>query len=403
MKWPVVPLSVVLDRIEAGRSPRAQERAARAGEYGVLKLSAISWGEFEPGQNKALLPDTDPSDCPTVRAGDLLISRANTTELIGSVVLVQHDYPHLLLSDKTLRLVLNPELGHAPFVLHALRTRIAREHIERHATGTSYSMRNISQDKLSTTPIPLPPLEEQRRIADMLKCAEGLRSTRRVALATLDSLAQAIFLDIFGDPARNPKRWPKATLGDLISVGPQNGLYRPASDYGSGTPIVRIDAFYDGMVTDLTSLKRVRISDEEQALYGLRPGEILINRVNSRDYLGKSAVIPELNEPTVFESNMMRFDVRRDVVLPTFLIYYLQTAFIRGRILQCAKDAINQSSINQQDVKAFPVFVPPIAEQTLFAQRLALKVRLHGINCDSLAALDGLLASLTHRAFEGEL
>ena len=78
---------------------------------------------------------------------------------------------------------------------------------------------------------------------------------------------------------------------------------------GTGTPILRIDGFYDGVVTGLTTLKRVRVTDEEQSLYGLHPGEIVINRVNSREYLGKSAQIPFLSEPIVFESNMMRFDI----------------------------------------------------------------------------------------------
>ncbi len=244
---------------------------------------------------------------------------------------------------------------------------------------------------------------ERRRIAEVLDRAEALRAKRRAALAQLDTLTQSLFLDMFGDPAKNPREWPRKRLGELIAVGPQNGLYKPASDYGSGTPILRIDAFYDGIVTNVASLKRVRISPQEQALYALREGEIVVNRVNSREYLGKSALIPELSEPTVFESNMMRFDVDREILDPSYLIQYLQTSLVRSHILRSAKDAVNQSSINQQDVKAFPIIVPPLAMQQLFTHRLAARDRLKAAHDASRAELEALFASLQHRAFRGEL
>jgi len=251
--------------------------------------------------------------------------------------------------------------------------------------------------------LPLPSLPDQRRIADVLDRADALRARRRATLAQLDALTQTLFLDLFGDPAKNPRGWSRKPLGELISAGPQNGLYKPSSDYGSGTPILRIDAFYDGVVTKLASLKRVRISAEEQALYALREGEIVINRVNSPEYLGKSALIPGLSEAIVFESNMMRFDVDRKILDPGYLIQYLQTSFVRRHILRSAKDAVNQSSINQQDVKALPVIVPPLALQRLFTQRLAARERLKAAHDSSRAELEALFESLQHRAFRGEL
>jgi type I restriction enzyme S subunit len=220
---------------------------------------------------------------------------------------------------------------------------------------------------------------------------------------SVDTLSQSVFLDMFGDPATNPKAWPVTKLGELISTGPQNGLYKPASDYGTGTPILRIDAFYDGVVTGLANLKRVRISDQEKVLYGLRPGEIVINRVNSREYLGKSALVPALPEPIVFESNMMRFGVDPARINPVYLIELLQTRHVRAHILRSAKDAVNQSSINQQDVKGIPVILPPLPQQELFAQRLRRLGTLDKRQRACLMQLDALFASLQHGAFRGEL
>ncbi len=233
--------------------------------------------------------------------------------------------------------------------------------------------------------------------------ADSLRTKRRAAIAQLDSLIQSVYLDMFGDPASNPKGWPRIKLEDLIESGPQNGLYKPATDYGSGTPILRIDAFYDGVVTKLNGLKRVRVSVDEATLFGLAFEDIVINRVNSIEYLGKSALIPALPEPTVFESNMMRFKVRRALVNPGYVVHFLQTPFIKTQILSSSKNAVNQSSINQQDVKGFFLNVPPLPLQEAFAARVkaveTLKVKHYAV----LALDDALFASLQHRAFRGEL
>jgi type I restriction enzyme S subunit len=249
----------------------------------------------------------------------------------------------------------------------------------------------------------LPSFVEQQRIAAILDQAERVRTVRRRAFTRLSGLAASCFWEEFGDPTTNPKRWPTQSLSTLIADGPKNGLYKPSSDYGDGTPILRIDGFYDGEVTDLASLKRVRATAAEKESYGLRQNDLVINRVNSIDYLGKSALIPKLAEPTVFESNIMciRLDARQ--VDPRFLVEFLQTAFVKRQIRTAAKDAINQASINQQDVKGFQVRVPPLATQRRFANQTVGIERLRVAYRASLAKLDALFASLQHRAFRGEL
>jgi type I restriction enzyme S subunit len=261
----------------------------------------------------------------------------------------------------------------------------------------------IRIEEVAAVPLALPPLAEQRRIAALLDHVEALRAKRRDTVDWVAQLARSIFFDLFGDPITNPKGWPTEALGNLIREGPQNGLYKPASQYGEGTPIVRIDAFYDGRVRDLTSLKRVRVTEAEQRTYGLRANDLVINRVNSPEYLGKSALIPRLLEPTIFESNMMRFRVDESRICPGYLVEVLQTPFIRAQIRKRAKDAVNQSSINQQDVMSFLVRIPPLPLQQQFAGLVAAIERLKATQGASLAKMDELFASLQHRAFRGEL
>jgi len=229
--------------------------------------------------------------------------------------------------------------------------------------ATVHSLRSGFIERLT---IPLPPLGEQRRIVDILHRAASIRRLRDQANATLRALIPALFIRMFGDPAENPMGWEARPLGDLIVRGPQNGLYRPKSDYGSGTRILRIDGFYDGMVSDPETWLRVRLPERETERYSLQPEDIVINRVNSLPYLGKSALIPHLNEPAVFESNMMRLTVDKVRILPRVLIAMLQLQSVRQMLRARAKEAINQASINQTDVSELPVILPPMHLQAQY-------------------------------------
>jgi type I restriction enzyme S subunit len=270
-----------------------------------------------------------------------------------------------------------------------------------HRSGTGQPF--IKPSDVKTHRVLLPSLAEQRRIAEVLDWAESLRVKRRAALTQLDSLTQSLFLDLFGDPATNPKGWPVRRFGELIIDGPQNGLYKPSTDYGSGTPILRIDAFYDGVVTDISALKRVRLTEAEVSSFQLSENDVVINRVNSLEYLGKCALIPELPEQTVFESNMMRMRFDPKIAHPRFVVQFLQTGFAKSQIQMRAKHAVNQASINQQDVSGFRVSLPAIELQQEFARRVRAVEKLKTAQRASLAELDALFASLQHRAFRGEI
>jgi len=154
--------SALLD-ITAGWSPSAQNRPKTGTEWGVLKVSACSWGKFLPDENKALAPGTEPRTELEVASGDFLISRANTLELVARSVVVEDAPPHLMLSDKTLRLT--PGSGiYVPYLNLANLSVHTREHYARNASGTSASMRNVSQEAIWQAPIPMAPLAEQHRI-----------------------------------------------------------------------------------------------------------------------------------------------------------------------------------------------------------------------------------------------
>ena len=215
---------------------------------------------------------------------------------------------------------------------------------------------------------------EQREIVSTLKRIEAIISNRQEQLTKLDELIKARFVEMFGDLVENPKQFPCMLLGSIMTVMPQNGLYKPQSAYVQdkfGTPILRIDGFYNGKVTDFNNLKRLCCTDFEKERYLLVENDIVINRVNSIEYLGKCARISGLQEDTVFESNMMRFHLDDSKVNSTYITTVLCSQYIYRQILTRAKKAVNQASINQGDVQSLNVVVPPLSLQNQFADFVA--------------------------------
>lgn len=236
--------------------------------------------------------------------------------------------------------------------------------------GRGATFKEISKSIVENIEIPLPEVNQQKEIAEKFKKLEQLISLRKQQLAKLDELVKARFVEMFGDSVANTKNFPSTTLETVMTVFPQNGLYKPQTDYvqdDTGIPILRIDAFYNGKVTNWKTLKRLICSETEIDRYLLRENDIVINRVNSIEYLGKCAHIVGLKEKTVFESNMMRFHIDEKKVNAVYVTEVLCTEDIYRQILRRAKKSVNQASINQEDVKSLEILVPPLSFQNQFA------------------------------------
>ena len=253
-----------------------------------------------------------------------------------------------------------------PFYIHQVEYILEKAGSQAHGA----TMKHLTRPVFNALPFYLPDLEVQKRIADELECISDLIDKHEQQLNALDELVKSRFLELFGDPVSNPMGWIRKTLQQLVTVEPQNGLYKPQSDYvqdKSGVPILRIDAFYNGKVTSFENLKRLVCSDTEKERYLLKENDIVINRVNSIEYLGKCAHISGMLEDTVFESNMMRFHLDEEQTDAVFITHLLCSKYIYNQILRTAKKAVNQASINQKDVLGFEIYVPPLELQQQFA------------------------------------
>lgn len=185
-----VSVGKLLERIEAGKSFKCPGYPAAPDKPGVLKLGAVTWGEFDASENKEIPPTITPDAKWEVRPGDLIIGRANTAELVGATALVREVRRGLYLSDKTLRLV--PRSGvPARWIKAALASPQARKAMSAVASGTSDSMRNISQAKLKAVVVPAVPTDASDRL-DALEA--GLTRARRLPIAVMDARTKAQLL-----------------------------------------------------------------------------------------------------------------------------------------------------------------------------------------------------------------
>ncbi|WP_416977256.1 restriction endonuclease subunit S [Streptomyces sp. T028] len=198
--WRWGELDDVIERVEAGKSFRCDPRPALDEEWGVIKVSAMTWGEFRQEEQKAVPVGREIDARHEIRVGDILVSRANTPEYVGAPVLVRQTRTRLLLSDKSLRLV--PKSGvNRNWLITVLSAPLVRRQITARATGSKDSMRNISQKDLLSVKVPVPPEDEQQSLAEradeLLTALDGAaREVERVA-ARAGALRRALLRRAF--------------------------------------------------------------------------------------------------------------------------------------------------------------------------------------------------------------
>ncbi len=193
LSYPPAKLRDVVADLENGWSPKCLTRPAEDSEWGVLKLGAVSFGAFDESENKALPKHLKPKSALEVKAGQILISRANVTRLVGATTLIEATRDKLMLCDKIFRVVMRtPSPIDGRFLLEVLRTSAVRIQIESKVTGTSPTMKNISKPSLLGLTFPLPPIKDQIALAIAVSNARNAASGYR---ARADDLRTKAWMD----------------------------------------------------------------------------------------------------------------------------------------------------------------------------------------------------------------
>lgn len=204
VSWKLVRVKHLLAGMDAGASPMCESDPARNGQWGVLKVSAVSWDRFDDTENKALPPTIEPDLSAEVKVGDIVASRANTTELCGAVHRVTSLYTRLLLCDKTWRLSPREDIN-PDWLVSVLKHPSARKQIEANATGTSDSMKNIAKRDFRNVQLPCPPKAEQDDIADLLNAIDRKVDAHARRVQALDEVKRSLLQNLLTGKIRIPK------------------------------------------------------------------------------------------------------------------------------------------------------------------------------------------------------
>lgn len=268
-----------------------------------------------------------------------------------------------------------------------------RREAKRNFTGTAGQQR-VPAAFLENASIPVPSIAEQRRIVDLLSRAEGIVRLRRQAQQKAAALIPAIFVDMFGDPATNPKRLEVVALGDVLASA-DYGSSAKAGDDEVGLPMIRMgNVDYSGYV-DLAALKYVDLPPAEVARFGLKDGDILFNRTNSKELVGKTGLWMGHRE-AILASYFIRLRVDERLVRPFFVWAFMNSPHMKRVLFETARGAIGQANINSRELRAFRIPLPALDVQVRFEERcrdvLALRVQQDQATAKAEAALQALLA-----------
>lgn len=383
----LVELGSIL-HFEKGKKPISQSDSPADGFLPYVDIEA-----FETGKIKQY---TDGTKCTPCDDGDILIvCDGSRSGLVGRAV---KGYVGSTLAK------ISADCLSDQYLFHFVQGKYALLNTKKKGTGTPH----LNQELLKQQKLIVPSYSEQERIVarieELFSQLDAGVETLKKTKAQLAVYRQAVLKEAFDSIEDQYYQ----TLNTAILGSPQNGLYKPKSDYSdNGTPILRIDGFYDGFIVKDYYYKRVNLTVDEITRYSLEIGDLIVNRVNSMPYLGKCALVRFLGETTVFESNMMRIKLDNEKVNGDFLTYYLSSSTGRKELTKSAKQAVNQASINQTDVGNAIVPMPPVEIQ----KRLLTYIESRLSVCDSIeqtvdAALqqaEAVWQSILKEAFEGRL
>lgn len=230
--------------------------------------------------------------------------------------------------------------------------------------GRGATFKEISKTQMGNLEIRLPNASVQVHRSKQLNCIDGVIRNKKAQLRKLDEMIRSRFIEMFGDPGTNPYNWRIETIG-RIATDIKYGTSKAAVKDGK-YPYLRMNNMTNEGYLDLSDLKYIDISDSELERVAVRNGDILFNRTNSIDLVGKTSLF-DLDETMVIAGYIIRVRVKSDV-LPSFIVRYMNLPYMKQKLKGMAKGAVNQANISAKELQNIPIYVPPINLQNEYEQ-----------------------------------
>lgn len=258
----------------------------------------------------------------------------------------------------------------------------------------------ITRNSLAKVIVRYPEKNLQLKIVRILDKAQELIDKRKKQIEELDLLVKSKFIEMFGDPVKNPLEWQKGKIADII-VKTQYGTSNKADEFNGDFKVLRMNNItYDGN-WDFTSIKYINLDEKEQKKYLVYKGEVLFNRTNSKELVGKTAVYKE-DEPMAYAGYLVKA-IPNERANGEFISAYMNTKYVKYKLLNMAKNIVGMANINAEEFKKIDVYIPPIELQNQFADFVKQVDKLKFEMEKSLKELESNFESLMQGVFKGEL
>ncbi len=335
-----------------------------------------------------------------LKEGDILFSHINSPTHLGKTAMYNKDkHGDLIHGMNLLCLRANQEKAYPKYLNYAINAPTFKSQLPK-ITKKAVNQASIAIADLKELEILLPPLPEQKRIAAILDKADSLRRKNQQAIQLADKFLRAVFLDMFGDPVTNPKGFPVGTIRDLITSA-NYGTSAKASETDGGFPILRMgNITYEGG-WDFSDLKYIDLSEREHDKYLVKKGDLLFNRTNSKELVGKTAVY-ERDEAMAIAGYLIRVR-NNEHGNPYYISAYLNSKHGKTTLLNMCKSIVGMANINAQELQDIKILLPPKTLQDKFEKIVVstnqkLKSFTQAENYSSK-----MFSALSQKAFSGEL
>lgn len=314
----------------------------------------------------------------------LICMSSGSKSHLGKVAFVEKDYNYAfggfmgLITPKT----------NARFLYLFMTSPFFRSHLQKITNGININ--NLKFSTLQDLFVPLPTPEKQSKIVKELDSITELIEIKRSQLKALDTLVQSLFYETFGEPFINSKGWLVTNFGDL-ALSINYGTSLPATE-GGKYPYIRMNNLTDNGYLDLSSLKYIDIPDSDIDKCLVKKGDILFNRTNSREKVGKTALFDRIDE-MVIAGYIIRVRAKEEILNPVFAVRYMNLPELKEHLRKICRGAVNQANINSKEMASIPFMVPPIELQNEFAERIDAIEEQKSLIESSIADLETLLAS----------
>ena len=339
----------------------SQAKNIRCGEhnYPVLSMTMHDGLIFQDDKFKKVIASTNRSEYKVVYRNQLVVSfpideGVLAAQRITDVGIVS---PAYTIWDIDQAKIL-PE-----FLEYALRCDRSINYYKAKLRGSTARRRSLPTPTLLEHTIPLPAIDAQRYILEIIHKSRNVLETRKIQLQKLDMLVRARFVEMFGDPVLNEKGWKIVTVGDIVTEV-RYGTSKPAVE-GGKYPYLRMNNLTADGHLDLKDLKYIDISEDEIEKCVVRKGDVLFNRTNSIELVGKTAVF-DLTEEMVIAGYIIRVRLNKEM-LPVVFSQYMNLEPLKVILRGMAKGAVNQANINAQELQSIKVYIPDMELQNQFA------------------------------------